>query len=124
MMDNSLVKCTVKHGDSVCRIECVDGEVSPGDYARCVRDRSGWEGRWSRVLLPCIPSCIKTIPKVTHGRVNCVDMIDNRFKCRLRCKEGYSASLYNEPSQTDVGTFSCDRGVWSGVLRCVAVEEK
>ena len=119
MMDNSKVKCTVKQGDSVCRIECGKGEVSPSNYARCVRDRSGWEGRWSRVLLPCIPDCSKTIPKVEHGKVNCSGMEDKRIKCRLKCKEGYTASLYNDPTETKTGIFSCDRGIWSGVLRCV-----
>ena len=119
-MDNSQVKCTVKQGDSVCRIECGEGLVSPGNYARCVRDRSGWEGRWSRVLLPCIPVCINTIPNVENGKIDCGEMVDNMLRCRVRCIEGFSASLYNEPTQTNTGLFSCDRGVWTGVLRCLA----
>ena len=28
-----------------------------GQFFRCERDRSGWEARWSRLLLPCRPSC-------------------------------------------------------------------
>ena len=34
-------------------------------YGRCERDRSGWEARWSRLLLPCRPSCRLTSH---HGR--------------------------------------------------------
>ena len=74
----------------VCRVKCGQGRVSPSAYARwqikelsladwglyflpstkrdhvyvtrrCERDRSGWEARWSRLLLPCRPSCRWTL---------------------------------------------------------------
>ena len=47
--------------------------------------RSGWEGRWSRLLLPCIKECDKTVPDIQHGTVDCQMMRDSAMQCRLRC---------------------------------------
>ena len=32
-------------------------EAERASFTRCERDRSGWEARWSRLLLPCRQSC-------------------------------------------------------------------
>ena len=46
--------------------------------------RSGWEGRWSRLLLPCIKECNRTVPEIQFGTVDCEMMRDAAMQCRLR----------------------------------------
>ena len=63
-LPGSTVECSLERGEEVCRVQCPQDWVSPADYATCERDRSGWEGRWSRLLLPCLPACSLSSPKV------------------------------------------------------------
>ena len=73
---------------------------------RCERDRSGWEARWSRLLLPCRQTCrwngLKTntvltrvsflstflsrlsVPRVRGGTVECSEIGEDRMQCNLR----------------------------------------
>ena len=37
----------------------------------------------------------------------------------FRCNPGFSASLYSQPSNTGHKHFSCNRGVWIGVPKCI-----
>jgi hypothetical protein len=63
-LPGSAVSCLLERGQEECRVECAAGTVSPAGRASCERDRSGWEARWSRVLLPCRPACSASIPQV------------------------------------------------------------
>ena len=109
----------VTRKSSECWVRCGKGFVSSGDWAQCVRDKSGWVARWSRVLLRCIPTCQHTVPHIENGVVQCTSEGKWRLSCILRCNPGHSSSLYNQPSNTDEQSFSCNRGIWIGVPTCV-----
>ena len=122
-LPGSTVSCKVEQGEEVCRVGCGEGRVSPAAYARCETDKSGWEARWSRVLLPCQPTCPLSVPRVAGGEVACRETGEDRMECTLRCGQGRRASLYMDRVEAQQGdTFTCDRGEWSGVLLCVTDE--
>jgi len=120
-LPNSEVFCQVERGEEVCRVRCGEGMVSPSGYARCERDRSGWEARWSRLLLPCRSSCRLSVPRVRGGTVDCSDIGDDQMQCVLRCGPGRWPSLYEDRLEGgEDGIFTCDRGIWTAVLICAA----
>ena len=112
-LENSQAECGVESGESWCRVRCGEGLVSPGDWTTCTRDTSGWEGRWSRLLLPCRPDCQSSLPQVESGQVRCEEEEESGLQCEVSCDPGYSAPA-------GVLLTSCYRGVWTNTLRCVA----
>ena len=106
------VECGVRRTETWCRVTCSPGLVSPADLALCLQDRGGWEGRWSRLLLPCIPDCRSSQPTVRAGSLTCLSQGPASLQCEVRCEPGHrssSASL----------TLTCTRGVWSVIPHCV-----
>merc|ERR1711915_916806 len=84
----------------------------------------GWQwlgGRWSRLLKPCQPPCKKGIPRVAEGKVECTETDKASLSCTLTCRSGYTASLYEVPMSqpTQAYTFTCYRGDWNGIPRCL-----
>ncbi|XP_023334189.1 uncharacterized protein LOC111705771 [Eurytemora carolleeae] len=118
-VENTGVECTVSKGGTECRVSCSGGLVSPSDYTVCQRDRSGWEGRWSRIIRPCQPDCSQTVPRIPDGKVSCTASGETKLKCTVYCRSGFVGSLYSQPMENPVTTFSCFRGDWIGVPSCI-----
>ena len=110
-LERSSVECGVSPGSAWCRVRCGEGMVSPGDWASCTQDSSGWEGRWSRLLLPCLPDCQSSRPRLSSGKVRC-EVRETGLECRVSCHSGYSPAGGHH-------TSTCHRGVWTNTLRCV-----
>ena len=112
-LQDSQVHCRVTRTETRCRVVCGAGLVSPSHEAACSLDTSGWEGRWSRLLLPCRPHCQASLPEVRSGQLRCEAQQedDDGLHCELSCLPGHS------PSAGTVTT--CSRGVWSLTGHCV-----